>query len=51
MYNHKSNLIIGFHGCDESVRNRLLSKPNKINKSEKPYDWLGHGVYFWENNY
>jgi hypothetical protein len=26
-------------------------KPNKINKSEKPYDWLGHGVYFWENNY
>ncbi len=51
MYNNKSNLIIGFHGCDESVRDRLLSKPNKINKSEKSYDWLGHGVYFWENNY
>ena len=51
MYYSKSNLILGFHGCDESVRDRLLMKPNRINQSEKPYDWLGHGVYFWENNY
>ena len=51
MYNKRSNLILGFHGCDESVRDSLLMKPNKILKSEKPYDWLGHGVYFWENNY
>jgi hypothetical protein len=51
MYNHRANLILGFHGCDESVRDSLLMKPNKILPSEKPYDWLGHGVYFWENNY
>lgn len=19
--------------------------------SERPYDWLGHGIYFWENNH
>lgn len=24
---------------------------NKIKVSDKPYDWLGHGIYFWENNY
>jgi hypothetical protein len=50
MYSNKTNLIIGFHGCDLSIRNILLNKPNSIQKSKKPYDWLGHGVYFWENN-
>lgn len=51
MYSTRSNLILGFHGCDESVKHALLNRPYKIHKSEKPYDWLGHGVYFWENNY
>lgn len=51
MYNVRPNLIIGFHGCDTDTCNSLLNNPNKIKKSEKPYDWLGHGVYFWENNY
>jgi hypothetical protein len=24
---------------------------NKYKTSKKAYDWLGHGIYFWENNY
>ena len=51
MYDSRTNLIIGFHGCDKSVRDSLINNPNTIIKSEKPYDWLGHGIYFWENNY
>lgn len=51
MYSSRSNLIIGFHGCDKSVAQNLLIKPNEIKISEKPYDWLGHGFYLWENNY
>jgi hypothetical protein len=51
MYNSRNNLIIGFHGCDEKVQNALLNYPNKIKVSDKPYDWLGHGIYFWENNF
>lgn len=51
MYSGRNNLIIGFHGCDESVCHSLLNHPDKIEKSEKPYDWLGNGMYFWENNY
>ncbi len=51
MYNSRNNLIIGFHGCDEKVQKELLNEPNKIQASNKPYDWLGHGIYFWENNY
>lgn len=50
MYDVRPNLIIGFHGCDEAVCLQLLNNPNKIRMSEKPYDWLGNGFYFWENN-
>lgn len=51
MYSSRSNILIGFHGCDESARNELLTKPKKVKISEKPFDWLGHGFYVWENNY
>lgn len=51
MYDIKPNLIIGFHGCDESVCNALLTNPDNIKISKNPYDWLGYGMYFWENNY
>lgn len=51
MYSFRSNILIGFHGCDESVRDQLLTRPKNIKISEKPFDWLGHGFYIWENNY
>lgn len=51
MYSSRSNILIGFHGCDESVRDQLLTKPKNVKISEKPFDWLGHGFYIWENNY
>jgi hypothetical protein len=51
MYDIRPSIIIGFHGCDLEVRNKLVNNPDKIEISKKPYDWLGHGLYFWENNY
>lgn len=51
MYDVKPNLIIGFHGCERRVRDTLLLNPNYYKISQKPFDWLGHGLYFWENNY
>ena len=51
MYDTRPNQVIGFHGCDLSRRESLLNNSGPIEKSEKPYDWLGHGVYFWENNF
>ena len=50
MYNHRPNLMIGFHGCDESVRNQLVMQPDEVKISEEKWDWLGHGFYVWENN-
>lgn len=51
MYSTRSNLLIGFHGCDESIAQKLLNSPKKVKISTEPYDWLGHGFYVWENNF
>lgn len=51
IYRNRPNLTIGFHGCDESVRNELVNNPNVIKKSQESFDWLGNGFYVWENNY
>lgn len=51
MDTRRSGLIIGFHGCDKSVQEVVLNNPREDLKSSKnPWDWLGHGIYFWENN-
>lgn len=51
MYDIRPNLVIGFHGCEANVRDSLLNNPDEIVISKKKYDWLGNGMYFWENNY
>lgn len=51
MYNIKPNLYIGFHGCDESTRDKLIMNPHVVEKSNRPHDWLGNGFYVWENNF
>ena len=51
MYDIRPITIIGFHGCDLDVRNKLVSDPNEIEISKKPFDWLGNGMYFWLNNH
>ena len=50
MYSHKYNLIIGFHGCDEKIRDKIVACSTTMEPSDNDYDWLGHGLYFWENN-
>lgn len=42
--------VIGYHGCDAAVAERLLSGEAFL-ASENAYDWLGHGTYFWEWGY
>lgn len=51
IYRNRPNLTIGFHGCDETIRNELVNNPNTVKKSQETYDWLGNGFYVWENNY
>ena len=43
-------VVLGFHGCDASVAAAVIERGAEMVKSEKSYDWLGPGVYFWEND-
>ena len=42
--------IIGYHGCDKDLAEDVLSGKISLNISKNQYDWLGSGIYFWENN-
>jgi hypothetical protein len=44
-----AGLVLGYHGCDLEVAERLLAgDPFRFSLNE--YDWLGSGTYFWEND-
>ena len=40
----------GFHGCDRRVAEKVLAGDEDLVASANNYDWLGHGIYFWEGN-
>jgi len=44
-----TSFVLGYHGCDETVAKGLLHGA-PFRQSDNDYDWLGKGVYFWENN-
>lgn len=51
MYSKLPNLVLGFHGCDQSAFENVIKNSQQMKQSKNDYDWLGHGIYFWENNY
>jgi len=45
--------VIGYHGCGEDFARELLLGTKPIREwmpSTNDWDWLGHGVYFWEHS-
>ena len=45
------SFILGYHGCDRSVAEAIFSGSSAhLISSQNKYDWLGHGIYFWENS-
>jgi hypothetical protein len=50
MYSTRPGLTLGFHGCDASVVQNVLNGKTFLKASSNSYDWLGHGVYFWEHS-
>lgn len=42
-------LILAYHGCDKAVADEVLIKGSSLKSSQKSYDWLGNGIYFWEH--
>lgn len=51
LYQRLPNWVLGFHGTDEDTVNSILNSGSKhLSASENNYDWLGGGIYFWEND-
>ncbi len=49
MHRLSTNFVLGYHGCDLKTAEALIAgEPFK--PSSNDYDWLGHGIYFWEAN-
>lgn len=45
----RPGIIYGFHGCDRRTGEAVLaSHVQHLRPSTNDYDWLGHGIYFWE---
>jgi hypothetical protein len=42
-------IVFAYHGCDESVA-RMVLDGGQLKPSLNDYDWLGHGIYFWEGS-
>ena len=45
-----TSFVLGYHGCDKAIAVRAVTNGSEILKSDKDYDWLGPGAYFWESD-
>jgi hypothetical protein len=40
--------VIGYHGTGLTAALRIVNRVEGFRSSERDYDWLGRGIYFWE---
>jgi len=51
LYRRLPNWVLGFHGTDEETVHSILNSTSKqLKASANNYDWIGGGIYFWEND-
>lgn len=51
LYQRHTSFVLGFHGTEQDKVNAVVEgKTAHLRKSEGDYEWLGHGIYFWEND-
>lgn len=50
LYTTLPNYVIGFHGCDQETYEKVINQNVNLKFSNNDYDWLGNGIYFWEQD-
>ncbi|GGB51459.1 hypothetical protein [Blastomonas aquatica] len=45
-----TSFVLGYHGCDRSIALKAVNEGADILQSNRDYDWLGPGAYFWESD-
>ncbi|ADU11795.1 hypothetical protein [Asticcacaulis excentricus] len=51
MSRHATSFVLGYHGCRREVAARIIAGGLDLDHSDKDYDWLGSGAYFWESDF
>lgn len=42
--------VTGYHSCNKEIGLRVVNGQEDFNPSTNKWDWLGPGLYFWEQN-
>lgn len=42
--------LIGYHGCSQDTAEKIISGRDTLKDSDAENEWLGTGVYFWNND-
>jgi len=42
--------FVGYHGCDQTLGENVLAGKDKLKASDNSHDWLGPGIYFWQDS-
>lgn len=45
-----TSFVLGYHGCDRATADKAINGDIALVKSDRDYDWLGPGAYFWESD-
>src|SRR5207237_848335 len=45
-----ASFVLGYHGCDADTARKVINGEEVLRPSDKKYDWLGPGAYFWESD-
>ncbi|WP_343546774.1 hypothetical protein [Sphingobium yanoikuyae] len=45
-----TSFVLGYHGCEREIARAAVAGEISLNHSNKDYDWLGPGSYFWESD-
>jgi hypothetical protein len=43
-------IVVGYHGCSRKLGHDVVNRNEQLRPNNKPYHWLGDGIYFWEND-
>lgn len=52
LYQRRPGLVLGFHGTEQKAVLQLVMQDTAahLKPSKGKNEWLGHGMYFWEND-
>lgn len=45
-----TSFVLGYHGCEKSIGLQAIGGEIQLLESKGKSDWLGPGIYFWEND-